>query len=53
MRITAEMFNKNPNLSPIELMEKISKERHKLHKRMPTRNERRAETEIKQMEEKQ
>ena len=44
------MFNDNPDLSPMEIMEKISRERHKSEKKMPTREERNEENSIKKYE---
>lgn len=52
MKVTLKMFNDNPNLSPLEILEKVSKDRHKSNKTMPTPEERKTEHEIKQLEQK-
>jgi len=50
MKVTSKMFNDNPNLTPKEIFHKVSKERHKSKRRMPSRDERRTENEIVQLE---
>ena len=52
MKVTTKMFADNPTLTPIEIMNKISNERHKSNKRMPNRDEKRKEHEIIIMENK-
>ena len=52
MKVTAQMFKDNPKLTPKEIMDKVSKERHKSNKRMPNRETKRREHEIKLMENK-
>lgn len=52
MRVTSQMFKDNPDLTAKEIIEKITNERHKSDKRMPNREERRTENEIKQLEKK-
>ena len=52
MKVTGKMFTENPTLTPREIMDKISKERHKSNKRMPNREEKRKEHEIIIMESK-
>ena len=52
MKVTSKMFTDNPNLTPREIMDKVSSKRHKSTKRMPDRDAKRREHEIKLMENK-
>lgn len=52
MKVTSKMFNDNPTLEPKELFAKVSRERYKSTKRMPTKAERSMEREIVLLEKK-